>query len=450
MKQENTNRISKTFRRTERGAALLTMLLVSILLLSAGLALVTSTSISTTTAIDATAEMQAYAAAEAGLEAALHVIRGNVAPDSSLAGTKMNFRNAVNPAKSNKTSDTWATGTSAAARMSGWLNYSYQNSSVTDDWRVPLTSSYAPNTGIAYKILVTDPDDTGALATRKITTNSDYKPTRLLIQSEGYGPKGAIKRLEMIVEYSNFSFSPPATITLPGGPGLTLDLGNSDKVSYSGNDQASHPVGSIATLAVDSGNVTDTQNIINGMKEVVQVQPHNAAALTNANTPDFVQSPDKARAFLAVMRGIATTQGRLFATQDAANDAGGLGTTSSPKFTFIDNYGGAAVDLGSNHQGSGLLIVTGNLDTHGGTDFEGVILVLGGGAVTRKGGGGGVIRGAIVVAKFDINDPNDDTFDPPTFGINGGGNSSVVYDSVWVRNALDATGFRVLGLREYH
>src|SRR6185436_8105946 len=136
-----------TARRDERGAALLMMLLVSILLLSAGLALVTSTSLGTTNAIDATAEMQAYSGAEAGLEAVVHVLRGNAAPDSSLGSTKINFRNAANPATANRTSDSWASGAGAVSRLSGWLNYSYQNG---NDWRVPLTASYAPNTGIAY------------------------------------------------------------------------------------------------------------------------------------------------------------------------------------------------------------------------------------------------------------------------------------------------------------
>src|SRR5688572_7216692 len=146
---------SSTKDSNERGAALLTMLLVSILLLSAGLALVTSSSVSTTSTIDMTAEMQAYAGAEAGLQATLNVLRGNIAPDASMGTTKMNFRNAANPTTSNKTGDAWRTGTSAASRLSGWLNYSYQNPDVPNDWRVPLTDAYAPATGIAFKVLIT-------------------------------------------------------------------------------------------------------------------------------------------------------------------------------------------------------------------------------------------------------------------------------------------------------
>src|SRR6267378_744975 len=100
----------------ERGAALLTVLLISILLLSAGMALVTTTSLSTTRSIDSTAEMQAYSGAEAGLEATLNVLRGNVAlHDMVPTTTMMNFRTAVIPVSSNRTTDT-----SGVARLSSW------------------------------------------------------------------------------------------------------------------------------------------------------------------------------------------------------------------------------------------------------------------------------------------------------------------------------------------
>jgi type II secretory pathway pseudopilin PulG len=443
-------------RGSERGAALLTMLLVAILLLSAGLALLTSTSLSTTNAIDSTAEMQAYAAAEAGLDAALYVLRGNVSPHAPLlAGTKMNFVNAAKPATSNKTGDPQVN----ISRLSGWLTYTYQNASDSTDWRVPLTSSYSPNSGLAYKITIIDPDDTGLIATRKITTVAGYKPTRLLIQSEGYGPKGAVKRLEMVIEHGAFDFEPKQLISAPGGPGIALNFGSSDPVKYSGIDHGVPPAISIPMIAVDPTNVETVQGKIDALDDD-QVEPDTAAALTADNTAPFIRTADEARAFLTLMRGIASniqcddpdacSTGRLFPNQDAANAAGDFGTPTNWKTTFIDNYGGDAVKLGPGHQGSGLLIVTGALETNGTTDFQGVILVLGAGTVLRKGGGDGVIGGAIVIANFDPTDPNDDTFGAPSFIVDGGGNSQFVYNSVSVRNALEATGFRVLGVREYH
>lgn len=434
---------------SERGAALLTMLLVSILLLSAGLALVTATSVSTTSTIDTTAEMQAYAGAEAGLEATLNVLRGNIAPDASLGTTRMNFRTAADPATSNKTDDPWTEGGSATARLSGWLNYSYQNPDVENDWRVPLTDAYAPSTGIAFRVTITDPDDPGPIAARQITTNVNYQPKRLIIQSEGYGPKGAVKRLEMVIRRAGFDFDPPASVTLPGGPGLVFDLGSSSDVEYSGVDLGVPPEASLPTFSVDPDNVTTVQTVIDA-KDDDQVLPNGAGTLNDDNTPSFVQDGDAAREFLAEMREFAEESNRLFPDKDAADEAGGLGTPTSPKFTFIDNYDGERVSLGANHQGSGILIVTGELLTHGNTDFQGIILVLGRGKLDRDGGGDGVLQGAILVANFDPNGAPGDPLGAPYFKVDGGGTSNISYNSLWVRRGLDLTGFRVLGVREYH
>ena len=450
-------------RKGERGAALLTTLLVAILLLSAGMALVTTTSLSTTHAIDSTAEMQAYAAAEAGLEATLNVLRGNVAPDPSLGTTGMSFRNAAHPLKANKASDPWTT----ASRLSGWLNYSYQSASDANDWRVPIClnplpepddplagpyaecdTPYAPNTGLAFKILIIDPDDPGAFEARQIN-NETYRPTRLIIQSHGYGPKGAIKRLEMVVKFGAFDFTPPASITLPGGPGIDVNLGTSAASEFFGDDLAVPPQSPIPPIAVASGNVATAQTVIDGMEDD-QVSPNTAGTLNSSNTPNFLQSAQAARDFVAERREEASTSGRLFPTKDEADASeAGMGTTTNPVLTFIDNYGGDPVVLGPNHQGSGLLIVTGMLETNGTTDFEGVILVMGEGRMERNGGGEGLLRGAIVVAKFNPNGIEEE-LGPPALVIDGGGTSKISFDSLWVRKAMEVSGLRVIGIREYH
>src|SRR5215210_3127066 len=80
-------------RANERGAALITALLVSTLLLIVGGALILTTNLAQGLAIDSTSELQAYYSAEAGVNAALNVLRGNVA--SNPAGTNATFRNAA-------------------------------------------------------------------------------------------------------------------------------------------------------------------------------------------------------------------------------------------------------------------------------------------------------------------------------------------------------------------
>lgn len=136
-------------RDGERGAALITAILVSLLILSICGTLLVTTITSTTNTFASTDEMQAYYAAEAGLQAALNVIRGNVAPNPN-DGTKMNFKNAVAVATSNNP----ATG---VAQFSRWLTYNYP--SVNPD-RVTLSPSYSPSQGTAYAITgINDPDN---------------------------------------------------------------------------------------------------------------------------------------------------------------------------------------------------------------------------------------------------------------------------------------------------
>src|ERR1700741_4860188 len=105
-------------RHGEKGAALVISILIATLLLAVAGTVILTSGMSATTSIDATAELQAYYGAESGLEAALNVLRGHVAPQGLPSGTKMGFRNAVDLAKSNRNSDH-----GTEARLSGWLDY---------------------------------------------------------------------------------------------------------------------------------------------------------------------------------------------------------------------------------------------------------------------------------------------------------------------------------------
>src|SRR6266545_4046998 len=136
----------------ERGAALVTMLMISIPLLMAGGALIMITSMSVTNTTDAAAEAKAYYAAEAGSQQIMNVLRGNVAPTPLFASNPLgdvapenmiDFRMAINPSTSNTTSDY-----SSGPRLSRWLSY---DSTYND--RVPLTSSYTPMNGMAFNVL---------------------------------------------------------------------------------------------------------------------------------------------------------------------------------------------------------------------------------------------------------------------------------------------------------
>jgi hypothetical protein len=403
--------------KAQRGAALVMTLMISTLLLVAGGALVLVTSLSARTTMDATAEMQAYYSAEAGLMDTMNVLRGNVGPNAGMPpNTKISFRNAVTGNKSNLPSDQ-----SNSFRLSGWLNYNYGQGAES---RVALTANYSPMNGLAYTVDVTDPDNIPV---------ADGEPNRLRIQVTGYGPKGARRQLEMIVNRTSFNYGPPAMLLMVGSEncsGMTFNVGDSNVKEYSGHDHAGAGV-----LPAFGATCPQDQAIEEFADDKTTVAEPAAATVVNSNLPPWLRSADEARAFLLEQKSNAINQGRYFTSFSGTSGADG-----SPEFTFVD--GDCTLD-----GGAGLLIVTGNITLSGNPNFKGLILVLGAGHVERDGGGEGEIFGAMTVAKFDINGTGG--FQEPYFNTNGGGNSTMQYDSDAIRQALNISGPRVLGIHEY-
>ena len=216
-----------TDRRGERGAALITTLLISTLMLAAGASLVFSTMMSATGAIDSTPEQQAYYAAESGLQGALNVLRGNVAASPALAtGQTINFRRALTLADSN---DTAGGDTSGVSRLSRWLQYNYpDDAGLADRDRIVLgdPNTYSPITGMAYSVAITDPYDqarvvfsttgtfTAPVVGGGLTASTSNSNTRLSV-TDGAGTNRV-----------TLEFVPKAQTTLASAyPSSTSDLG---------------------------------------------------------------------------------------------------------------------------------------------------------------------------------------------------------------------------------
>jgi len=93
-------------------------------------------------------------------------------------------------------------------------------------------------------------------------TFSASPPARLLIKSTGYGPRGARKQLEAIIQNNYFNgLGAPATITLVGPPSTTNPAttflfapGNSNAMLYSGQDAAGGSTDIIPPIGV-TGNI---------------------------------------------------------------------------------------------------------------------------------------------------------------------------------------------------
>lgn len=398
--------------KSQRGAALITVLMMSTLLLATGGALVLVTGLSNRTAIDATAEMQAYYSAEAGVQDTLNVLRGNVNAQAGMpANSKIDFLKAVTAADSNRPGDT-----SGLLRLSGWLNYSY--TAADGEQRVPLTGNYSPLNGLAYSVLVSDPDSG--------TTPVGTEPSRLLIRVRGFGPKGAEKRMEAIIRRTTFDYTAPAMLMMRGADdctAMTFSIGESNAKDYSGHDNSG------STILPAFGSTCDGDLAIEQASDGKEtVDDPKAAKIDISALPVWLQTANEARLFLAEQKADAVTQDRYFTSFDG----------NAEGFTFVDGD----CDLDG---GSGLLIVTGTLSMKGNPNFDGLILVLGEGRVERDGGGNGDIFGAMAVARF--NDTGG--FLPPFFDTDGGGNSTMKYDSTALRRAMNTTGPRVLGIHEF-
>jgi hypothetical protein len=166
-------RAMKKCRKNERGAVLVSVLLISILLLAAGSVLLLEAALNSANVTDATAEQQAYYAAESGIQSVLNVLRGNVPPsplfDTSQAATapvnRIDFKKAINLSYSNASGDT-----STSPRLSRWMTYS---STATDrvTLGVPSAGTYDAFNGFAYSVTVSDPDNVSNSLTFRTSGN---------------------------------------------------------------------------------------------------------------------------------------------------------------------------------------------------------------------------------------------------------------------------------------
>lgn len=405
------NETLNDLRKNERGAALITSLLVSTLLLIIGGALILTTNIAQGLAIDSTSELQAYYSAEAGVNAALNILRGNVA--SNPAGTNATFRNAAND-----------------SNLNNWLTYD-----ATVDGVNVVSVSDAPAMG--FTLDVTDPDNTPV----------GKQPSRLLIHATGYGPKGSRKQMEVMVSRFIFDFSPLAMILVVGNENGVdtmggFAIGDSEAKDYSGYDQV-NLTRSLPVFGVTHGNdFNQVTTVIADSKPETVSGVDKVSQFGDDQLPYWLQSADDARSFLNTMQSRAESTSRYFTSSPAD-----MGSATNPKFTFVN---GDATLV----EGAGLLVVTGKLTSDGNVGFKGIVLVLGEGVFDRSGTGNSDLLGAIVVAKFDRTWPSSENNQPhpfltPVFSVSGGGTGLTAYDSDQVDKALASNGLRSLGVREY-
>lgn len=419
-------------RSNEKGAALITAVLLSLLLLAAGGTLILTTTMSGITARDSTAEMQAYYAAEAGVARSLEVLKGNV--ESSPAGTRASFYNVL------CSTNLWPTMTGGNVNVAADGSTQFRIASIIDP----------DHTG------ATNPADADQVNN---CINAAYKPDRLRVRVVGIGPTNTRKNMEIVINRYTLTYDVNAVVTLPNESGnpINFDLGGSTVTSTSGADLTG--TSTIDAYSVSGADYNATNNVIDGCQpdgtncngSGPNVNPNNPGVLGDNNTPSFLKSVKDAREFLYGTKGMmnaAINQGRYFSTgASAIASTAGLGANNPDGvLTFVD---GDLVLGPGNPTGQGTLIVTGNLTLDGNFNFNGVIMVLGTGNVLRSGGGHGNIYGAMYVANFPRTGADTDKFQAPTFNTNGGGTANIQYSSDAVDRAKAVGGHAVTGVREY-
>jgi hypothetical protein len=247
----------------------------------------------------------------------------------------------------------------------------------------------------------------------------------------------------MLLSRVNLEYEAPAGVTIQGSDDCTaptFDSGSSGAKWYSGIDYSGvdpqRP--SFAVTGCDQNDVaTGIVKHETVVDPEIGVLASDDSVAGTVERPNFLDTADKARAYLNTLQAQALSVGRYYQpgnggsmTIDSALD--------SPSFTFVD--GDCTLT-----KGSGFLVVTGTLTMRGNTDFRGAILVLGTGILIRNGGGNGDILGGITIARFDRSAGG---FLAPTFRTNGGGNSNVQYDSQSISRGI-GSGTNVSGVREF-
>ncbi len=358
----------------------------------------------------------AFYVAEAGIEHAREVLRA---------------MNAASVDK-NSLSDELASVTGSNGVLDG-------NVSGSDD--VPLINA-VPLGNDSYTVYLTNDSVDGSL------NQTDSNKT-VTLTSVATSPIGSQATIQSTVKTFDF-FSPPGAITILGS-GVNFTGNNSNANELHGDDQCGtespKPVVAVSHLA----DVDGVKSSINSSKpETYHTKDSGGNPVTAVTHPGDITKkiPDSTVAYIASNYGIdlldAHDLNDLVADLKKLADSvipGGTNATSvnvgAPGDTRVVMVTG---DFDLNHNGAGILLVTGELTFQGNIDYDGLILVLGKGSMRRAGAGNGAISGGIIVANTlgldGIAGTADDALGPPTFDTSGGGDSKISYCSTAINDML--------------
>ncbi len=270
------------------------------------------------------------------------------------------------------------------------------------------------------------------------TTMTPTEPQRLVIRATGFGPRGARKQIEAIIQKNFFGgLAAPATLTMVGTTtNFVFDAGNSQNVTYSGDDIATNiiipPIGTTSNTNLNSvlANLAGSAH----KADIIGVPANISVEL-----PDWLKTARNLDNVIQALRDVAEASGRYYAS--GVSPAGFGNNANATGITFADG------DVSLSGNGGGILVCTGTLTLHGGFDFNGLIIVTGAGGVDRRGGGNGLLQGNVVIAPYTRGNTAAG-FLSPKYDISGGGTSEIRYNSSSVANGMTAVSNFVVGVAE--
>lgn len=284
-----------------------------------------------------------------------------------------------------------------------------------------------------------NPPNTNSGRTDLSITITLSEPIRLLIRSTGYGPRGAKKVLEAMVQRDSLNGGLiPATLTLVGNTvGSVFKTGVLNTITYSGEDSITGrlipPIGTTSS----SGLSGILSTILCGISCNLNIigTPSNVSE----EIPDWLSSSTKLNKTLSDIKATAEATGRYYSSGEVPPNFGD--NVEGKGLTYVD---GDVILTGA---GGGMLVTTGQLILKDDFDFNGIIIVTGKDGVKKLGSGNGTLTGNIVVAPFLQSDVSAG-FLSPKFDTSGGGASNLIFNASLDLSNLTAGNVKVLGVAE--
>lgn len=492
----------KNKRQTERGVALIAVMLTLLLVtaIAAGILILTNTEINTSANFKD--EQRAFFAAKAGIEEARDRLRtGNsytiTRPTTLVGNGSTSVLYILNPLNSETVApwnssnkyvdDEICTETYSGTSLTCTTNSTTGKKLPSGSYYTSTTanSTFAPTSGsvLNWKWARVTLKQNNAFGSGYYVNGSSANSSQVywngnhecisgtgcslpvyVITSLAVTSSGSRRMVQMEVAQDQLTFNAPAALTLDGTSD-NFSGGSSSNYQINGHDQGgcgssaggtTVPAVGVSDGAKGTPNTGDVANVING---IPNGRTSNYTGLGTApdveNVASYLPSAINSQYDLSTVSGLqslasavksAVTQPVINGPASYSAGAAALSSTSSsPQIVYVNGD----LTLNGNANGYGILVVTGTLTVKGTVQWNGLVLVVGKGNLQMD--GTNTFKGAVIVAKTKDNSGNALTnIGSPTFGVNGGGNTAggVFYSAGCLAQATQLTTFHSVSFRE--